>query len=79
MTLYRIGGSLIGMTEGVATEAPSLTVQDLADYFRVDPRTVRVWVRKGKGPTAVKVGREWRFRPSDLAQWVEDRTREGVA
>ena len=43
-----------------------------AALLGVSTRTVYVWVEMGKLPH-VRVGRLVRFRPADLARWVEDR------
>jgi excisionase family DNA binding protein len=50
-----------------------LTVQDLADLLQVPPKTIYAWRYKGMGPTAVPVGKFLRFRPEDVAAWLEAR------
>lgn len=40
---------------------PDLTVEELAEYFRVHPESVRRWLREGKFPHA--------YRPSRRAGW----------
>lgn len=35
---------MAGMTQG---DKPLMTVTQVASYFRVDPRTVRTWVKEG--------------------------------
>jgi excisionase family DNA binding protein len=44
------------------------TVNELADYFRVNPKTIyrRLWA---KGIPAYKVGRSWRIARKDI-QWL---------
>jgi hypothetical protein len=32
------------------------------------------WRTRGKGPRGIKVGRHLRFRPADLAAWIEANT-----
>ena len=49
---------------------PLWTVDDLAFYLKLEPSTVRAMARDGKLP-AIKVGRVWRFRRSDLAKFLE--------
>lgn len=39
--------------------------REIADFFRVSVRTVLAWHRQGKLP-AVRIGRELRFRQSDV-------------
>ncbi len=55
-----------------------LTVTEVAEYLGVTERTVYNWVRAGKLP-AVKVGRLWRVRESDLASWLTPSTRGAIA
>ena len=50
-----------------------LTVQELADLLQVPPKTIYAWRYKGMGPTAVPVGKYLRFRPEDVAAWLEAR------
>lgn len=50
-----------------------LTVRELADLLQVPPATIYAWRYKGKGPTAVPVGKYLRFRPEDVAAWLEAR------
>jgi len=49
---------------------PLWTVDDLAFYLKLEPSTVRSMAREGKLP-AIKVGRVWRFKRSDLAKFLE--------
>jgi excisionase family DNA binding protein len=41
------------------------TVPEVATRLQVDPKTVRLWIR-AKQITAIRVGREWRFRDEDI-------------
>ena len=50
-----------------------LTVQELADLLQVPPKTIYAWRYRGLGPTAVPVGKYLRFRPEDVAAWLEAR------
>ena len=45
------------------------TVQDVAQYLRLEPETVRSMARRGELP-AVKMGRIWRFRAGIVKNWV---------
>lgn len=42
-----------------------LTTRQAARVFLVEPRTVRRWRRTGR-LTAIRIGREWRFRRTDI-------------
>lgn len=42
-----------------------MTVRDVAEYLKLDERTVYNLAIKGKLP-AVKIGKQWRFRRSQI-------------
>jgi excisionase family DNA binding protein len=54
-------------TEG-ATSA-LLTMDEVLGYLRVTSRTIYRLIKAGDLP-AVRVGRQWRFRQSDLDAWL---------
>jgi len=45
-----------------------LTIDDVARAFKMPPKTVRSLAARGVLP-GLKIGREWRFRPSTLDAW----------
>ena len=47
-----------------------LTTDEVLAYLQVNLRTVYRLIKAGKLP-AVRVGRQWRFRKSDLDAWLE--------
>lgn len=47
----------------------ALTVQDVAKYLNVDPKTVYRMLNKGDLP-GFKVGGSWRFKKEDLDDWI---------
>ena len=47
-----------------------LTTEEVLDYLHVNLRTVYRLIKAGKIP-AVRVGRQWRFRKSDIDAWLE--------
>ena len=58
-----------------------LTVVEVADYFRVEPESVRRWLREGK-LLGINLGRGpgWRIRLGDLELFIaERRTKPGEA
>jgi excisionase family DNA binding protein len=58
-----------------------LTVLEVAKYFRVDPESVRRWLREGK-LMGINLGRGpgWRIRVGDLQTFVTERhTKPGEA
>ena len=46
-----------------------LTIEELADYLKVRPRTIYPWARSGMLP-AVKIVGQWRFRKRDIDRWL---------
>ena len=53
-------------------EEEILTIDEVAKYLRVSERTVYDWAQKGEIP-AGKIGTAWRFRQSEIEQWVNSR------
>jgi excisionase family DNA binding protein len=59
----------------VKIDDPLLTTREVMAILRVDTRTVYRLIRSRNIP-AVRVGRQWRFRRSDLEGWLDrDRRR----
>jgi excisionase family DNA binding protein len=57
------------MSERPPTTERLLTTEEVADYFRTVPATVRYWRHVGKGPRSFKVGRRVLYRESDVQAW----------
>ncbi len=49
-----------------------LTIKEVADYLRCDPKTVRRLITE-RALAAYKIGREWRVSDSDLRKFLSDR------
>lgn len=49
-----------------------LTLQEVAESFRVNERTVRRWIKSGDLP-AFRVGHHWRIAESDLDAYLKRR------
>ncbi|MEW5983528.1 MAG: response regulator [Acidobacteriota bacterium] len=47
-----------------------LTTEEVLEYLQVNLRTVYRLIKAGKLP-ALRVGRQWRFRKSDIDLWLE--------
>jgi excisionase family DNA binding protein len=47
-----------------------LTTEEVLGYLRVTPRTIYRLIRSGELP-AIRVGRQWRFRCTDLDDWLD--------
>ena len=56
----------------ISSTEPLWTVEDLADYLRLKAETVRMMARAQKIP-AIKVGRVWRFRASDIKEMLKSK------
>ena len=49
-----------------------LTIEEVAKYLRVSDRAVYDWAQKGEIP-AGKIGTVWRFKKSEVENWVNER------
>lgn len=54
-----------------------LTIEEVAKYLRVSDRTVYDWAQKGEIP-AGKIGTVWRFKKSEVENWVNARLSPGA-
>lgn len=48
-----------------------ISVEDAAEYLGVKSATVREWIRKKQDMPAHKVGKQWKFRCSELDEWIQ--------
>jgi PTS system nitrogen regulatory IIA component len=53
-------------------EPQIMTLEEVAAYLRVSERTVYDWANKGEIPCG-KIGTTWRFKRSDIEQWVDQK------
>ena len=51
------------------TDDMLLNVKQVAKYLQLKESTIYSWAQDGKIP-AIKIGRTWRFRRSDLDSWL---------
>ena len=47
-----------------------INIDEAANYLSVKPATVRDWIRKGKNIPGHKIGKQWKFKYSELDAWV---------
>ncbi len=47
-----------------------INIDEAAEYLGVKPGTIRDWIRKDKGIPAYKIGKLWKFKCSELDDWV---------
>ena len=50
---------------------PVLTTSELAEYLGVNVQAIYDLRNDGRGPTGFRVGREIRYRVSDVLRWLE--------
>ncbi|ACR12484.1 helix-turn-helix domain-containing protein [Teredinibacter turnerae] len=55
---------------------PILTIKDVADYLKVNERTIYRLAASGDLP-GFKVGNSWRFKQSELEQYIAARHNRG--
>ena len=48
-----------------------INIEEAAEYLGVKPATIRDWIRKGIGVPAQKIGKQWKFKCSELDEWVK--------
>lgn len=48
-----------------------INIDEAAAYLGVKTVTVRDWIRKDKGIPAHKIGKQWKFKVSELDAWVK--------
>jgi excisionase family DNA binding protein len=58
-----------GSNRRVAHQDACLTTTEAIEYLRTSPRTLYRHLATGDLP-GVRVGHQWRFRKSDLDQWL---------
>ncbi len=51
-----------------------LTELQVADYLRLNPRTLQSWRQRGTGPAFLQVGRSIRYRVDEIEEWLNERT-----
>lgn len=48
-----------------------ISIEEASEHLGVKPATIRDWIRKNKDIPAHKVGKQWKFKYSELDKWVE--------
>lgn len=48
-----------------------ININEAAEHLGVKPGTVRGWLQKNIGIPAHKVGKQWKFKYSEIDAWVE--------
>ncbi|GGL60247.1 helix-turn-helix domain-containing protein [Sporolactobacillus putidus] len=55
-------------------EIPSdnwISIEEAAEYLGVKPVTIRNWIRKKNDIPAQKIGKLWKFKRSELDEWIK--------
>ncbi len=50
-----------------------LTIDEIAEFLHMNPMTVYSWVKDGKIP-AFKIGKVWRFRKTEIDEWLKNKS-----
>jgi excisionase family DNA binding protein len=50
-----------------------LTPAEVAEILQIPLKTLYQWRHRSEGPPALKIGRHLRFRPVDVAAFIDDR------
>jgi excisionase family DNA binding protein len=58
------------MLKWESNREPLLTTSAVAKWLGISSRTVCLWAECKEIP-AIKIGRQWRFRESELRQWLQ--------
>lgn len=51
-----------------------LSPRELAQRLDKSTKTLETWRREGTGPAFIRVGREVRYRETDVTRWLERNT-----
>jgi predicted site-specific integrase-resolvase len=53
--------------------------EEVCDYLQASPSTIRSYLAEGMTEAGFKVGKEWRFLPLDLIDWLKRRQQRQAA
>ncbi|MDY5649730.1 MAG: helix-turn-helix domain-containing protein [Candidatus Enterosoma sp.] len=48
-----------------------ISIEEAANYLGVKIVTIREWIKKKNGIPAHKIGKLWKFKKSELDEWVK--------
>ena len=46
-------------------------IEEAASYLSVNKDTIRNWIKKDTGIPAHKIGKRWKFKKSELDEWIK--------
>ena len=53
------------------------SIEEISEHLQVHKDTIRLWIKKGDIP-AHKIGRLWRFKISEIDEWVRSGKSAGI-
>lgn len=62
------------MAEDIGVIAELWTHRRTAAFLKITPGTLYVWNSRGRGPRSLKVGGSRRYDPSDVQEFLRERT-----
>jgi len=48
-----------------------VSIEYASEYLDVSQDTIRNWIKKENGIPAHKIGRQWKFKLSELDEWIK--------
>jgi excisionase family DNA binding protein len=48
-----------------------VNIEETAEYLGVSKDTIRNWIKKNHGIPAHKIGKLWKFKLSEIDEWVK--------
>lgn len=48
-----------------------VSIEYASEYLDVSQDTIRNWIKKENGIPAYKIGRQWKFKLSELDEWIK--------
>lgn len=64
------GISLLDSNDSISFTEPLWTVEDVAEYLKLQPETIRSMARRGELP-ALKIGKVWRFQRHAIHEMLD--------
>lgn len=60
------------------TEENYISLEDAAEYLDIKPGTLRKWLKKKEDMPAHQIGKLWKFKKSELEEWVNSGKSAGI-
>lgn len=48
-----------------------ISMEEASEYLGVNKDSIRNWIKRGTGIPAHKIGKQWKFKKSELDEWVK--------